>query len=309
MNRNDRRVAIAAIIIGLCALVGLFVSDRYSADVVTFAAGDSAAVDSSGRMDDGWKVGYAVADVRAVERFPFDPNTADSSEFLRLGLRPWQVRNIYKYRAKGGIYRRKQDFARLYGLTVREYRELEPYIRISDEFQPAATLLDDNMSATNSLHDSLMARSREASHSVRFRSDSLRRPVKIQEGQHVELGTADTTQLQTVPGIGPYYAREIVRYGQRLGGYVSVDQLDEIESFPQEAKRFFVVQEANPRKLNLNRLSLNELRRHPYLNYYMAKTIIDYRRLHGRIASLEDLRLSRDFPPEVIRRLKPYVAF
>jgi DNA uptake protein ComE-like DNA-binding protein len=309
MNRNDRRVAIAAIIIGLCALVGLFVSDRYSADVVTFAAGDSAAVDSSGRMDDGWKVGYAVADVRAVERFPFDPNTADSSEFLRLGLRPWQVRNIYKYRAKGGIYRRKQDFARLYGLTVREYRELEPYIRISDEFQPAATLLDDNMSATNSLHDSLMARSREASHSVRFRSDSLRRPVKIQEGQHVELGTADTTQLQTVPGIGPYYAREIVRYGQRLGGYVSVDQLDEIESFPQEAKRFFVVQEANPRKLNLNRLSLNELRRHPYINYYMAKTIIDYRRLHGRIASLEDLRLSRDFPPEVIRRLKPYVAF
>lgn len=309
MNRNDRRVAIAAIIIGLCALVGLFVSDRYSADVVTFAAGDSAAVDSSGRMDDGWKVGYAVADVRAVERFPFDPNTADSSEFLRLGLRPWQVRNIYKYRAKGGIYRRKQDFARLYGLTVREYRELEPYIRISDEFQPAATLLDDNMSATNSLHDSLMARSREASHSVRFRSDSLRRPVKIQEGQHVELGTADTTQLQTVPGIGPYYAREIVRYGQRLGGYVSVDQLDEIESFPQEAKRFFVVQEANPRKLNLNRLSLNELRRHPYINYYMAKTIIDYRRLHGRIVSLEDLRLSRDFPPEVIRRLKPYVAF
>ena len=41
----------------------------------------------------------------------------------------------------------------------------------------------------------------------------------------------------------------------------------------------------------------------------MAKTIVDYRRLHGDIKSLEDLRLSKDFPSEVIRRLEPYVEY
>lgn len=136
-----------------------------------------------------------------------------------------------------------------------------------------------------------------------------RYPVKIRETEHVVLNMADTATLMTVPGIGPYYARQIIRYGERLGGYVSVDQLDEIEDFPLESKKYFVITEANPRKLNINQLSLNELKRHPYINFYRAKAITDYRRLHGPIQSLQDLRLQKDFPQEVIARLEPYVIY
>jgi DNA uptake protein ComE-like DNA-binding protein len=132
---------------------------------------------------------------------------------------------------------------------------------------------------------------------------------KIRRGEHVVLNTADTTQLKTVPGIGPYFARKIVEYGERLGGYVSVDQLDEIEDFPLEAKRYLVIENPSPRKLNINRLSLNDLRKHPYLNFYQARIITDYRRLHGPLKSLQDLRLSKDFSPEVIARLEPYIEY
>ena len=134
-------------------------------------------------------------------------------------------------------------------------------------------------------------------------------PHKIREGEHVVLNTADTTALKTIPGIGPYFARKIVQYGERLGGYVNIDQLDEIEDFPLESKQYLVVQDAQPRKLNINQLSLNELKRHPYINYYQARAIEDYRRLHGPLKSLNDLRLSKDFPPEAIERLMPYVAY
>ena len=133
--------------------------------------------------------------------------------------------------------------------------------------------------------------------------------VKIKAGEHVVLNTADTTMLKTVPGIGPYYARKVVEYGQRLGGYVSVDQLDEIEGFPLDAKDYLVIENATPRHLNVNTLTLNELRKHPYLTFYQAKAITDYRRLHGPLTSLQDLRLSKDFPPEAIKRLEPYVEF
>ena len=133
--------------------------------------------------------------------------------------------------------------------------------------------------------------------------------VKIKTGEHVVLNTADTTVLKTVPGIGPYYARKVVEYGQRLGGYVSVDQLDEIEGFPLDAKDYLVIENATPRHLNVNALTLNELRKHPYLSFYQAKAITDYRRLHGPLKSLQDLRLSKDFPPEAIKRLEPYVEF
>ncbi len=143
------------------------------------------------------------------------------------------------------------------------------------------------------------------------RRDSFvpRYPVKIKETEHIVLNTADTTALRKVPGIGPYFARQIIRYGERLGGYVSVDQLDEIEDFPQESKRFFVIENSSPRKLNINQLSLYELKRHPYINFYQARAITDYRRLHGPIQSLDDLRLLKDFPPEAIQRLLPYVEY
>lgn len=132
---------------------------------------------------------------------------------------------------------------------------------------------------------------------------------KIRQGEFVVLNTADTTALKTVPGIGPYFARKIVQYGQRLGGYVSVDQLDEIEDFPLDAKDYLTIDHPSPIKLDINRLSLNELKRHPYINFYQARAITDYRRLHGPIRSLNDLRLSKEFPQEAIDRLKPYVAF
>ena len=140
-------------------------------------------------------------------------------------------------------------------------------------------------------------------------SSVFRYPVKIRETEYVVLNSADTTVLQTVPGIGPYYARQIVRYGERLGGYVSVSQLDEIEDFPLESKKYFVIKDSTPRKLNVNRLTLNELKRHPYINFYQARAITDYRRLHGPIRSLDELRLSKDFSSEAISRLSPYVEY
>lgn len=238
---------------------------------------------------------YYASSPKKVERFVFDPNTADSTQLLRLGLQPWQVRNIYKYRAAGGIYRQPIDFAKLYGLTVKQYRELEPYIRISSDYLPASTLVKER-----------------ASYSPKATKDTVvvyQRPTKIKATEHIVLNTADSTALTTIPGIGPYYARRIIQYGNRLGGYVSVEQLDEIDDFPTEAKQYLVINNPAPKKLNINQLSLNELRRHPYINFYMAKAITDYRRLHGTITSLNELRLIKDFTPEVIKRLTPYVAY
>ena len=238
---------------------------------------------------------YYASSPKKVERFTFDPNTADSTQLMRLGLQPWQVRNIYKYRAAGGIYRQPIDFAKLYGLTVKQYRELEPYIRISSDYLPASTLVKER-----------------ANYSPKTTKDTVvvyQRPMKIKATEHIVLNTADSTALTTIPGIGPYYARRIIQYGNRLGGYVSVEQLDEIDNFPTEAKQYLVINNPAPKKLNINQLSLNELRRHPYINFYMAKAITDYRRLHGTIKSLNELRLIKDFTPEAIKRLTPYVAY
>lgn len=227
----------------------------------------------------------------AIRLTTFDPNTADSTQLLQLGLSPWQVRNIYKYRAKGGVYRKPEDFARLYGLTQKKYRELLPYIRISSDYQPASKLVG------------------EREKPQPYERDTLKYPIKLQANEHIVLNTADTTTLKKVPGIGSAWAKRIVSYGQRLGGYVSVKQLLDMEDFPKESIDYFVVSNPHPHQINLNRLSLNDLRRHPYINFFQARAITDYRRLKGNLSSLDQLRLLKDFPPEAIERLKPYVCF
>jgi DNA uptake protein ComE-like DNA-binding protein len=61
--------------------------------------------------------------------------------------------------------------------------------------------------------------------------------------------------------------------------------------------------------MNLNKLTLNQLRRHPYINFYQARAICDYSRLKGPLQSLGQLRLLNDFTPTAIERLQPYVEF
>lgn len=245
-------------------------------------------------------------ETQATDLFPFDPNTATAEQLLRLGLRSWQVRNMMRYREAGGVYSRPEDFARLYGLTIGDYERLKPYIRIARRFQPASTLVD-----ARPRYDGQPAGGNSSAEPNRRPTvnDTLRRAVKLKPGQTVNLCTADTTELRLVPGIGVYYASRIYSYGQRLGGYVSVDQLDEIDDLPDGIKHYFIVDGATPRKLNVNRLTLEQLRRHPYINFYQAKAIVDYRRQHGQINSLEQLKLSKDFPPSAIERLKAYVEY
>lgn len=253
---------------------------------------DSLTADSSIRKAAVRRGVQYIYNVETVSRelSAFDPNTADSTLLLSLGLQPWQVRSIYRYRAKGGIYRQPSDFARLYGLTVKQYKELLPYIHISDEYKPAAEVYG-------------------RTDAVRSGRDTLRYPVKLQPGQYVTLDDADTASLRKVPGIGRYYASRIVRYRNDLGGYVSVAQLSEIEGIPEAALSYFRVTGGAVRKLNLNRLTLNELKHHPYINFYQARRIIDYRRLKGPLHSIDDLRLLKDFSQRDIERLRPYVEF
>ena len=287
LQKSDRKVILTLLVVIVSVFTMIFLTGGDSTESTTQQKDSSQSRTNKNYIYDS----YAP---KKVERFTFDPNTADSTQLLRLGLQKWQVRNIYKYRAAGGIYRKPLDFAKLYGLTVKQYRELEPYIRISSDYLPASTLVNEKETYTR----------KEPKDSITYQ-----RPSKIKETEHIVLNTADTTLLMTIPGIGPYYARKIVQYGNRLGGYVSVDQLDEIDNFPTEAKKYLVINNPSPKKLNVNQLSLNELKRHPYINFYQAKAITDYRRLHGNIQSLNELRLLKDFTPEVIKRLTPYVAY
>ncbi len=303
MHKSDRKVINALLLVAAIALGGILILDGQTPDFTT-----------TSQQQTGTECQDAVAHHQAAPPptegvghregtlFSFDPNTADSTTLLQLGLKPFQVRNIYKYRNAGGFFQSKEAFAQLYGLTLGEYKRLEPYIHISDDYLPASQFVKSSRPSVTSGDRQSVSR------------DTLNYPIKLKEGQTIDLATADTTLLKRVPGIGSYYAREIVRYRERLGGYASLSQLDDIDQFPEKAKAFLRIDSLPSHqlpihRLNVNKLSLTELRRHPYVNYYQARAITDYRRTHGPLKSLDELRLLPDFDERAIQRLAPYVEF
>lgn len=60
--------------------------------------------------------------------FPFNPNTLDSAGFIRLGLREKTTAILLHWRAKGKVFRRKEELKKVYTLTPEDYQRLEPYI-------------------------------------------------------------------------------------------------------------------------------------------------------------------------------------
>lgn len=267
---------------------------------------------------------YSKEEGMVHELFPFDPNTASAEDFERLGLESWQARSIIRFREKGGIFSRPSDFARVYGITKRTYEVLLPFIQIADDYKPAADFYGKEGYGRGGRRYTPYYNNREERYR-RYAQDNTSPsegkaegkseakvysyPHKLRANEHIEINGADTTLLMKIPGIGSYYASRIVRYRERLGGFASAQQLEEIDGLPESSIAYIKIDEQQIRKMNLNKLTLNQLKKHPYLNFYQAKEICDYRRLKGPLHSIEDLKLLKDFPPDEIERLKPYICF
>lgn len=225
---------------------------------------------------------------RPVVLRPFDPNNSDSIVFLELGLSPRTAGNILRYRAKGGEFREPEDFRKVYGLTEEQYTTLLPYLSITE---PPPAKQD-----------------RPPLYTKRVARDSLL-PSKFPEGTVVDLNRADTAELKRIPNIGSALARMIVGYRKRLGGFVNLDQLAEINLSVEKVRPWFVVNAQEIEQINLNRVSVERLKQHPYFNFYQAKVIVEHRKKRGKLTSLQQLKLYEEFTPDDLKRVAPYVCF
>lgn len=150
---------------------------------------------------------------------------------------------------------------------------------------------------------------REFKHSIR----TSRRSTKT--GEMVELNSADTTRLKQLRGIGSGYAKMIVAYREKLGGFYAVSQLLEVYKFPDETykkiKHQLSVDTTLIRKIKVNEATVKELKAHPYISYYQALSIVENRELQVgmRYNCLYDMVVDEDLKEEDILRVAPYFSF
>lgn len=129
----------------------------------------------------------------------------------------------------------------------------------------------------------------------------------------VELNSADTLTLQLLHGIGPAFARRIVRYRERLGGYRSAEQLLEVYGFTPELlvhiAPHLTVDTTAIHRIPINTVELKQLIKHPYIEYYQARDIVTIRSRGMRFLSSDDLRAIPSMSDSTLVRILPYVDF
>ncbi len=215
-SRKERKSLCIISSMLLIILGGFWIYDFYQAN----SNEDYSTVDSSTEVNRFLSTVNSSKDVNKRNKDtlkfapkPFDPNTCDSMTLLRFGLKAWQVRIFLKYRKAGAKFYDKNDLLKVYSFSREDVERMIPYAHFPiNERNLRKIEQEKNKNKRDSVYKALIASY----------------PEKLKEGEWVDLNKADTSDLKKIPGIGSYYAAKINRYGARLGGYISVDQLKEL---------------------------------------------------------------------------------
>lgn len=210
----------------------------------------------------------------------FDPNLIDEKQWQQFGLSYKQAMAIVNYVKKGGRFYKPEDLKKMYTISPEKYEALLPYVAIS---------------TISSVENRTVP------------AYPKREPVVV------EINTADTLELDRIRGIGIAFAKRIVKYRERLGGFYSKEQLFEVFGIDtpkfNEIKDQIRIEVEAIRKLNINTVEFEDLKRHPYLSFKQMNAIIQYRKQHGPYKSITDLNKVLILKHETILRIAPYLNF
>lgn len=207
----------------------------------------------------------------------FDPNKYAEADWIKLGMSPKQAAIILKF-GKRGFYS-PEDLKRVFV--------------ISDQFY-------------NVIKDSLIFPSKPALNKFEKSEFEVRKVAKI------EINSASEEELLTVKGIGPFFAKQIIKKRTELGGFINKEQLLEVWKFDQEKLDIISpnisVNSGLIQKININTATVEVLKAHPYIRWNIANSIVKMRAQIGTFKKIEELKKSVLITDEVFEKLKPYVS-
>ncbi len=225
-----------------------------------------------------YKKSYSKKDKYKLPERKFDPNQYSYTDWRKLGLSEKQVAIVMKFTSRG-IYS-NEDLKKIFVIPDVLFNKIKDstYYPHTETFSKIERELNQD------------------------------RPTAVL----VELNKSSIEDLTKINGIGPFYAKQIFRYREQLGGYHSKEQLLEVWKMNLETyeklKDYIFIQKDEIIKISLNSTNINELNNHPYLNWNQANSIIKMREQHGGFKSVSDIKESVLIDEETFVKLVPYLT-
>lgn len=208
----------------------------------------------------------------------FDPNNYKLKDWQYLGLSPKQAAIVLKF-SKRGIYSNEQ---------------LKKIFVISDEL---FELIKDSTFYSD-----------KYSQKENFNEYKKEPKAKVL----ININSASQEDLETIPGVGTFYAKNILKQRDRLGGFHKIEQLLEvwkmdIEKY-NEIEEFIQIKPQEIKLIELNKVTAEELKSHPYLNWSIANSIVKMRIQKGGYKTIEEIKESVLIDEELFEKIKPYLS-
>ena len=303
--KSDRRAVLVLVVVAVLLVVVLLVVDIVQTGKLAEAQKTNKTEVIVRGGNRGREADNGVAHIPLHE---FDPNTVDSATLVGFGIAPWKAKVLVNYRNKGKRFTTPESILDTYGWEKDDYETLRPYIRIGEayrrqrqEYPRGRYYEQDSRNA-----DDRCYYEHGTSDSVRTKYVS----AKFKTLTKVDINTADSATLCSVPGVGQYISSAIIRYRGRLGGFASVEQTLDIKQVSPELLEWFKVERPKDiKKININKDSFQKLNSHPYISYEQTRDLLMYRRLYGRIEDEAQLMKVNIFSTEDVERLRPYLEY
>lgn len=212
----------------------------------------------------------------------FDPNTYTLEQWMSLGLSEKQAAVVLKF-TKYGL-RSNDDLKKIFVISEELYALIKDSTRYPER--------------TNSYADKYPA---------------VVTPVQEPKAVHrLDINTATIDELMTVRGIGPYFAKQIVKRRDELGGFYAESQLMEVWKMDEEKlgqmAPSLLFTETGLRKLHLNTATVEELKAHPYISWNLANSIVKLRSQNGDYKRIEEVKKSVLMTDDLYEKLKRYLT-
>ena len=228
--------------------------------------------------------------------YPFNPNFISDYKGYTLGMSVAQINKLHAFRKTGQYVNSVADFKKVTGVHDTLLARISPYFKFSN-------WVKNKKEPGQYKHYS----SQQAEGGKQYAKNEKNTTV-------LDINEALEEDLDKVYGIGPAFAKKILRRRAQFGGFVSMEQMNDFEDFSSEAiaglkKQFKVVGQPQVTKLNINTASLSQLAYFPYFNRGIAKAIITRRSMKGKITKIEELLEINDFPVDKEKIIALYLEF
>jgi DNA uptake protein ComE-like DNA-binding protein len=212
--------------------------------------------------------------------FKININQVDIKSLINLSVPLFLAERWVKYLEKGGKFRKVEDVKKLYGMSLNLYSHLSSHLYVNPSYKKS---------------------------NIFEREQKYKARCKI-----LDINEADSTDWESLYGIGPYLAQRIITFRQSLCGFVSISQVKETyglrDSVFQSILPCLTITKIATPCLSVNYSTQEVMSKHPYIRYKLAKAIYLYRQNNGLYLNLEQLKTLPGINDSIYLKIKPYLT-